>query len=208
MSRYTGPACRLCRREGTKLFLKGDRCLTNKCALDRRATAPGQHGAARKKVEEYGLQLREKQKAKRYYGVPEKQFANYFEKANNQEGMAGENLLSLLERRFDNAVYKMGMANSRKEARQFIAHGHFLLNGKKATIPSILLKTGDVISVREKTRSMPKFKELIETLDSVSTPKWLDLDKQNAVAKVVAIPGRDDVDFPFEEHLIVELYSK
>ncbi len=208
MSRYTGPACRLCRREGTKLFLKGERCLTNKCAVDRRASAPGQHGSARKKVEEYGLQLREKQKAKRYYGVPEKQFATYFKKADAVEGMTGENLLSLLERRFDNAVYKMGMASSRKEARQFIGHGHFLLNGKKATIPSIILKTGDVITVREKTRSMPKFKEMIETLSSVNAPKWMDLDKNNAVAKIVAVPGREDVDFPFEEHLIVELYSK
>ncbi len=207
MARYTGPVCRLCRREGTKLFLKGDRCLA-KCTLDRRPAAPGQHGASRKKVEEYGRQLREKQKAKRYYGVLEGQFAEYFNKADKMEGVTGENLLSILERRLDNVVYRMGMANSRKEARQLVLHGHFTLNGKKVTIPSIMIKVGDVIGVKEKSRSSEKIKELIEGLETQVTPKWLDLDKTAAVAKVVAYPKREDIDFPFEEQLIVELYSK
>jgi len=208
MARYTGPACRLCRREGTKLFLKGERCMSGKCAVDRRASAPGQHGAQRKKVEEYGMQLREKQKAKRYYGVAEKQFKTYFVKADKSEGVTGENLLSLLERRYDNVVYRMGMAESRKEARQLVLHGHFLLNGKKATIPSMKIKKGDVITLREKSRSSEKIKTLIEGLQSQIIPKWLDVDKDNVVATVVALPTREDIDFPFEEHLIVELYSK
>jgi len=208
MARYTGPACRLCRREGTKLFLKGDRCLSGKCSFDRRATTPGQHAAARKNVKEYGLQLREKQKAKRYYGVLENQFKSYFEKAERKEGITGENLLSLLERRLDNVVYRMGMAESRKEARQLVLHAHFRLNGKKVTIPSLLVKVGDEISVREESRKSEKIKTLIEELDSRSSVKWLDVDKQNVTAKVVAMPKREDIDFPFEEHLIVELYSK
>ncbi len=208
MARYTGPACRLCRREGTKLFLKGERCMSGKCALDRRATAPGQHGAAKKKVEEYGLQLREKQKAKRYYGVPEKQFKSYFVKADKAEGVTGENLLSLLERRFDNVVYRMGMAQSRKEARQLVLHGHFRLNGKKANIPSIILKKGDIVTLREASRSSDKIKELIEGMQVQINPKWLEVDKTNVAATVIALPAREDIDFPFEEHLIVELYSK
>ena len=208
MARYTGPACRLCRREGTKLFLKGERCTTGKCALERRHTAPGQHGAANKVMREYGMQLREKQKARRYYGVLEGQFEHYFEMAEKQEGITGENLLSLLERRFDNVVYRMGMASSRKEARQLVLHAHFRLNGKKANIPSILLKVGDVISIREESRKNTKIKELLEGLASQTAPKWLEVDKDNAVAKVVALPKREDIDFPFEEQLIVELYSK
>ncbi len=208
MARYTGPACKLCRREGTKLFLKGDRCLSDKCAISRRNTAPGQHGAQNKKMKEYGLQLREKQKAKRIYGVPEKQFRAYYEKANRAEGQTGENLLTLLECRLDNAVYKMGMGESRHDARQLVLHGHFTLNGKKVTIPSIILKPGDVIGVKEASRSSAKIKELIESLDGKTAPKWLDVDKTNVTAKVVAKPARDDVEFPFEEHLIVELYSK
>lgn len=208
MSRYTESSCRLCRREGCKLFLKGDRCLSSKCAVTVRGTAPGQHGAAKKKIGEYGMQLREKQKAKRYYGVQEKQFRNYFVAADKKEGMSGENLLSILERRIDNVVYKMGMAESRKEARQLIRHNHFNLNGKKANIPSIIVNAGDVISVKESSRSSDKIKGLIESLPTKITPKWLEVDKTNAVAKVVAIPARDDVDFPFEEQLIVELYSK
>lgn len=208
MARYTGPACKLCRREGTKLFLKGDRCLSDKCAISRRNTAPGQHGAQNKKMKEYGMQLREKQKAKRIYGVPEKQFRTYFEKAERIEGQTGENLLTLLECRLDNAVYKMGMAENRHDARQLVLHGHFTLNGKKVTIPSIIVKTGDVIAVKESSRSSAKIKELIESLESKTAPKWIDLDKTNATAKIIAKPARDDVEFPFEEHLIVELYSK
>ena len=208
MARYTGPACRLCRREGTKLFLKGERCLSGKCSFDRRPTAPGQHGAARKKVEEYGMQLREKQKTKRYYGVLEKQFKSYFVKADKMEGVTGENLLSLLERRLDNVVYRMGMAESRTDARQLVLHGHFTLNGKKVTIPSIQIKVGDVITVKESSRASEKLKGLMEGLDGRIFPKWLDVDKKNVQAKVIALPKREDIEFPFEEQLIVELYSK
>ncbi len=208
MSRYTGPACRLCRREGTKLFLKGERCLTGKCAIDRRGTAPGQHGAARKKIEEYGMQLREKQKAKRYYGVQETQFKNYYAKADRKEGMTGENLLSTLERRLDNVVYRMGMAESRRDARQLVTHAHFRLNGKKVNVPSLIVKVGDVISIREESKSSEKIKGLIEGMESKLTPKWLEVDKTAATAKVVAIPTKEDIDFPIEESLIVELYSK
>ena len=205
MARYTGPACKLCRREGTKLYLKGERCLSDKCAFNRRTSAPGQHGAAKKKLTEYGMQLREKQKAKRYYGVLEKQFKNYYDIADNQEGIAGENLLRLLERRFDNVVYRMGLASSHKEARQLVLHGHFTLNGKNANIPSILVKPGDVIAVKD-TDSV-KIKELIENMGDRIAPKWLDVDK-NGSAKVVAMPERDDIDFEFNEQLIIELYSK
>lgn len=208
MARYTGSACRLCRREGCKLYLKGDRCLTDKCAVTARGTAPGQHGAARKKIGEYGMQLREKQKAKRFYGVQEKQFHNYFVAADKKEGMSGENLLSLLERRIDNVVYRMGLAESRKEARQLVRHNHFRLNGKKANIPSIILKVGDVVTVNESSRDSDKIKGLIERMGDKVAPKWLEIDKENVSAKVIAVPARDDIDFPFEEQLIVELYSK
>ena len=208
MARYTGPVCRLCRREGTKLFLKGERCMTGKCAIDRRSTAPGQHGAANKKVKEYGMQMREKQKAKRYYGVLEKQFRNYFKEADRKEGITSENLLKLLECRLDNVVYRMGMAESRKEARQLVLHAHFLLNGKKVNIPSMLIKVGDVITVNATSKNSAKFKELVEGIDSKLCPKWLEVDKENITAKVVALPSREDIDFPFEEQLIVELYSK
>ena len=203
MARYTGPACRLCRREGKKLFLKGERCLSDKCAVGRRGTAPGQHGAANKK-----MQLREKQTAKRYYGIAEKQFLNYFLKADRKEGVTGDNLLSLIEKRFDNVIYRAGFANSRKEARQLVRHGHFRINGKKADIPSIILKVGDEITLKDKSRSSEKFKELIEGLEGHTAPKFLDLNKTNASIKVIANPTREDVDFDFEEHLIVELYSK
>ena len=208
MARYTGPACKLCRREGTKLFLKGDRCLSGKCAIDRRNTAPGQHGAATKKLREYGLQLREKEKTKRYYGVLERQFVNYFEEADRTKGMTGENLICLLERRLDNVVYRMGMAASRKEARQLVLHGHFTLNGKKVNIPSLIVKAGDVISVKEASRASVKIKALAEELATKSAPKWLDVDKNGLSVKVVTLPARDDVDFEFNEQLIVELYSK
>lgn len=208
MARYTGSVCRLCRREGTKLFLKGDRCLSGKCSIDRRPSLPGQHGAGRKNVKEYGMQLREKQKAKRYYGVLENQFLNYFIKAEKMEGVTGDNLLSLLERRLDNVVFRMGLAESRKEARQLVTHGHFRINGKKVNVPSILVRVGDVITLRDESRSSEKFKTLIEEIDTRISPKWLEMDKENIIAKVTALPKKEDIDFPFEEHLIVELYSK
>ncbi len=210
MARYTGPACRLCRRENTKLFLKGDKCTSDKCPLVRRAKAPGQHGAnaGRKRVKEYGLQLREKQKARRYYGILEKQFNNYFEKADKKPGQTGENLLTMIETRLDNVVYRMGMADSRRQARQLVRHGHFQINGKKANIPSILVKKGDVITVKESSRKSALIKMLIENISGRSVPAWIEVDKENAVATIAALPTREDVDFPFEEHLIVELYSK
>ena len=208
MARYTGPSCKLCRREGTKLFLKGERCTSGKCAFDHRSTAPGQHGAARKKVEEYGKQLREKQKARRYYGVLEGQFKHYYELAEKKEGITGVNLLIILESRLDNVVYRMGMAASRKEARQLVLHAHFTLNGKKVTIPSLLVKAGDVVAVKESSRDSVKIKELAEAMQSAITPKWLDVDKTALSAKVLSLPAREDIDFEFEEQLIVELYSK
>ncbi len=208
MARYTGPSCKLCRREGKKLFLKGDRCLSDKCAISRRPTVPGPHAQARKSVKEYGLQHREKMTARRYYGVLENQFKSYYVAADKQEGVAGANLLSLLERRLDNVVYRIGLASSRKEARQLVRHAHFTLNGKKVDIPSIILKVGDVIALKDKSRSSEKFKVLAEQMAAVITPKWLEVDKDNFSCKVIAIPQRDDVDFPFEEQLIIELYSK
>ena len=208
MARYTGPACKLCRREGKKLYLKGERCTSGKCAIDRRNTAPGQHGAAKKKMGEYGIQLREKQATRRYYGVLEKQFKNYYEEADRKEGMTGENLLILLERRLDNVVFRMGLADSHREARQLVLHAHFTLNGKKVNVPSILVKPGDVIAVKEASRSSAKFKALAEALESKVAPKWLDVDKTNLQAKVVSFPAREDIDFEFNEQLIVELYSK
>ena len=208
MARYTGPSCKLCRREGKKLFLKGDRCLTDKCAVARRATVPGQHGAGRKTIKEYGLQHREKMTARRYYGVQEKQFREYYEKADKKAGVTGENMLTILECRLDNVVYRMGLASSRKEARQMVRHAHFTLNGKKVDIPSIICKVGDVIALREKSKSSEKFKMLVETSETAVIPKWLEIDHANATAKVIALPKRDDIDFTFEEQLIVELYSK
>ena len=208
MAKYTGSACRQCRREGVKLFSKGERCFTEKCAMNRRTGAPGQHGAARKKVSEYGLQLREVQKAKRYYGIPERQFRNYFKIADSKEGMAGENLLTLIERRLDNVVFRMGMGESRRDARQLVTHGHFLVNGKKADIPSIILRAGDVVTVKDTSRKSEKIKTLVENLDNRTFPAWLDVDKQNVTATVSTLPKREDIDFPFEEHFIVEWYSK
>ena len=208
MARYTGPVCKLCRREGTKLFLKGDRCTSGKCALDRRPTAPGQHGAANKKQREYGMHLREKQKTRRYYGVLEKQFVNYFEEADRKEGMTGENLICLLERRLDNVVYRMGFAASHKEARQLVLHGHFTVNGKKVNIPSLIIKAGDVISVKEASRDSVKFKALAEAAANANAPKWLEVKAEAMTATVLTLPAREDVDFDFNEQLIVELYSK
>ena len=208
MARYTGPVCRLCRREGTKLYLKGERCTSGKCALDRRSTAPGQHGAANKKMREYGLQMREKQATRRYYGVLEKQFVNYYEEAARKEGMTGENLICLLERRMDNVVYRMGFASSHKEARQLVLHGHFTLNGKKVNIPSLIVKAGDVVAVKETSRDSVKFKALAEAAADATAPKWLEVKADAMSAKVLALPAREDVDFDFNEQLIVELYSK
>ena len=208
MARYTGPVCRLCRREDTKLFLKGERCTSGKCALDRRNTAPGQHGAANKKMKEYGVQFREKQKTRRYYGVLEKQFVNYYEEAERTQGMTGENLLKLLERRLDNVVFRMGMAESRNEARQLVLHEHFSVNGKKVNVPSIIVRVGDEVKVMDNFRNSPKCKALAEAMATKNAPKWLETNKENLSAKVVAMPERDDIDFPFNEQLIVELYSK
>lgn len=209
MARYTDAVCRICRRENQKLFLKGDRCYTNKCAVDRRpAQPPGQHGKGRKKLSEYGLQLREKQKARRYYGLLESQFNKYFEMAASKKGITGENLLRILESRLDNVVYRLGMAMSRPEARQLIGHGHFTVNGIKVNIPSYLLKAGDVIALRENSRNMDKFKTVIEVNSSRVPPKWLDFDRDKVEAKVINLPDREDIDFPVEEHLIVEYYSK
>ncbi len=208
MAKYTGPACRQCRREGVKLFGKGERCYTDKCALKRRQSAPGQHGDARKKIGEYGLQLREKQKTKRYYGIQEKQFRNYFAIADAKEGMTGENLLTLIERRLDNIVFHMGMGESRRDARQLVVHGQFLVNGKKADIPSMLLRAGDVVSVRDAFKKSEKFKALQENLSNRQIPGWITVDKENVTATVDALPKREDVSLDVEEHLIVELYSK
>ena len=208
MARYTGPVCRLCRREGTKLFLKGDRCISGKCALDRRSTAPGQHGAANKKMREYGMQMREKQKTRRYYGVLERQFVNYFEEADRKEGMTGENLICLLERRLDNVVFRMGFASSHKEARQLVLHGHFTLNGNNVNIPSLIVKAGDVITVKESSRDSVKIKALAEAAANQTAPKWLEVKADAMTAKVLTLPAREDVDFDFNEQLIVELYSK
>ena len=208
MARYTGPVCRLCRREGTKLYLTGERCTSGKCAIDRRHTAPGQHGAANKKMREYGLQMREKQKTRRYYGVLEKQFVNYYEEAARKEGMTGENLICMLERRMDNVVYRMGFASSHKEARQLVLHGHFTLNGKKVNIPSLIVKAGDVVAVKESSRDSVKFKALAEAAADATAPKWLEVKADAMTAKVLTLPAREDVDFDFNEQLIFELYSK
>ncbi|NLK72048.1 MAG: 30S ribosomal protein S4 [Clostridiales bacterium] len=206
MARYTGPSCRLCRREGQKLFLKGERCYSTKCAIDRRNYAPGQHGQGRKKISDYGLQLREKQKAKRFYGVLETQFKNYFEKAASKPGITGENLLTMLETRLDNVVFRMGFASSRKEAKQLVRHGHFQLNGHKVNIPSLTVSEGDVIKVKENSSNSPKFKELKEA--AVNTPGWVSVDFEKLEGKVISYPTRQDIDIPIEEYLIVELYSK
>lgn len=208
MARYTGAVCRLCRREGQKLFLKGERCYTDKCGIQRRAYAPGQHGQGRKKLSEYGMQLREKQKARRYYGVLEGQFHHYFELANKKAGVTGENLLAILESRLDNVVYRLGFGMSRPEARQLVRHGHFTVNGKKVDIPSYLVKVGDVIAIKEQSKSSEKIKNVVEATASRAVPKWLDLDNNTLTGKVVAVADREDIDLPLEEHLIVELYSK
>lgn len=210
MARYTGAVCRLCRREGAKLYLKGDRCYSDKCGIVKRAYAPGQHGQAqaRKKTSEYGIQLREKQKARRIYGVLETQFRNYFEKAERQKGVTGENLLRLLELRLDNVVYRLGFANSRVEARQLVRHSHFTVNGRKVNIPSFMVRIGEQIGISEKSKKSPKIAEISELAAHKTAPAWLELDKDALVGKVVALPSREDIDVPIQEHLIVELYSR
>ncbi len=208
MARYTEAVCRLCRRENQKLFLKGDRCYTEKCAMVNRAYPPGMHGQGRSKTSEYGLQLREKQKAKRYYGVLESQFRSYFDLASRRPGQAGENLLAILESRLDNVVYRLGFAMSRAEARQLINHGHFTVNGRKVNIPSFLVKPGMVISVKNTSRDLEKLKANVDANSSRQPPKWLEYDAANMLAKVTGTPAKEDIDLPIEEHLIVELYSK
>ncbi|NDL68140.1 30S ribosomal protein S4 [Anaerotalea alkaliphila] len=208
MARYRGAVCRLCRREGEKLFLKGERCFTGKCAMERRPFAPGQHGKSRKKMSEYGLQLREKQKTKRIYGVLETQFANYFDLAEQKKGIAGENLLIILESRLDNVVYRAGLGRSRTEARQVVRHNHVLVNGKRVNIPSYRVSAGDVIELKEKSRGIQRFKDIVETTGSRLVPEWLQADLENFSVKVNALPTRDQIDVPVQETLIVELYSK
>ena len=208
MARYSGPVCRICRRENQKLFLKGDRCYTEKCAFERRGYPPGQHGQGRIKFSEYGLQLREKQKIKRMYGLLEKQFHSSFETADRSKGITGSNLLSLLERRLDNVTYRSGFANSRAEARQLVRHGHFWVNGKRVNIPSFLVAKGDVVEVREKSRNVARIGEAVENSKRREIPQWLELDAATQKARVRDLPARDDVTAPMSERLVVELYSK
>ncbi len=208
MARYTGAVCRLCRREGQKLYLKGERCYTDKCSVGRRTYAPGQHGQGRKKVSEYGLQLRAKQATRRYYGILESQFRHYYELAEKREGKTGEQLLSIIETRLDNVIYRLGFASSRPEARQLVVHNHFSVNGKKVNIPSYLVKPGDIITINEKSRSSEKFKSILESNASRPAPKWLEVNRETLTGKIVALPAREDIDLAVEETLIVELYSK
>ena len=210
MARYIGSVCRLCRRENTKLFLKGDRCYTDKCALERRSYPPGQHGQAqrREKYSDYRIQLREKQKVRRLYGILEKHFRIYYERAERMKGITGTNLLMLLERRLDNVIYRLGFASSRRQARQWVRHGHFLVNGKKVDIPSYKVDVGDVIEVKEKSRKVPQLLEAIETVERRGIPEWLELDKGGFKGVVKALPTRESIDIPIQEQLIVEFYSK
>lgn len=208
MARYTGAVCKLCRREGKKLFLKGERCYTGKCSVDRRSYAPGQHGQSRKKTSEYGLQLRAKQSARRYYGIQEGQFHKYFLMAERKTGVTGSNLLQICESRLDNVVYTSGWANSRAEARQLVNHGHFQVNGKKVDIPSYLLRAGDVVSIKETSRDSEKIKAVLETNSARPIPAWLEVNNDAFSSKVVKLPEREEISTPVEEHLIVEFYSK
>jgi len=208
MARYTGAVCRLCRREGDKLFLKGDRCYTGKCAIDRRPYPPGQHGKSRTKISEYGLQLREKQKAKRIYGVLESQFRNYFEEADRKKGITGDNLLITLESRLDNVAYRAGLGRSRTEARQVVRHNHVLVNGKRVNIPSYLVKEGDVIQIKEKSQGIQRFKNIFESTAGRPVAEWLSVDLDNYTVKVLSLPTREQITVPILETLIVELYSK
>jgi small subunit ribosomal protein S4 len=208
MARYTGASCRQCRREGTKLFLKGDRCFTEKCGVERRAYPPGQHGQGRTRTSDYGLQLREKQKVKRMYGLAEKQFRGTMDAATRMRGRAGENLLVLLEQRLDNVVFRLGFATSRSEARQLVRHGHFEVNGRKVDVPSFRVKTGTIVRLRESSRQISRITEALEALERRSIPGWLELDKDNFAGVVKAAPTREDITMPIQEQLIVELYSR
>lgn len=209
MARYTGPACRRCRRENLKLYLKGDRCYSDKCSFERRAFGPGQHGQARfRKVSDYAIQLREKQKVKNIYGMLEGQFRNYFHKADLQKGITGENLLIMLESRLDNAIFRLGFASSRKQARQLVRHNHIQVNGRKVNIPSFLISVNDVITVKEKSRTNSYLVESMEAVARRGIPSWLELDKDAFKATVKALPNRDEITMPIQEQLIVELYSK
>lgn len=208
MARYRESVCRLCRREGLKLFLKGDRCYSEKCAFERRGFAPGDHGQLRKKFSDYGVQLREKQKLKRMYGLLEKQFRGYFDKADRQKGITGTNLLLFLERRLDNMIFRMGFANSRTEARQLVRHNHFLVGGKPVNIPSYLIKLGDEIQIREGSRKVERIIEAMETVARRGVPQWLEIDKTNFKGVVKMLPTREDLTMPVKEQLVVELYSK
>ncbi len=208
MARYTGAVCRLCRREGQKLFLKGERCYSDKCSVALRGYAPGQHGQGRKKSSEYGMQLRAKQTARRFYGVQENQFHHYFEIAERKQGITGDNLLRILESRLDNVVYRVGFASSRAEARQLVGHGHFEVNGKRVDIASYLLKAGDVVSICEKSRGSEKIKAVVEANSARPVPQWIDINRDQLTAKVIALPTRDQIDAPVDEQLIVEFYSK
>ncbi len=208
MARHTKSVCRLCRRESLKLFLKGERCYTEKCAIDRRNYPPGQHGQNRRKFSDYGSQLREKQKVKRLYGILENQFRNTFKEADRRKGITGEILLSLLERRLDNTVYRLGFANSRNEARQLVKHSHFLVNQTKVNIPSYLVKPGDIIQLREKSKKVVRILESLEGVARRGVPQWLELDKEQQKGNVKALPTREDITIPIQEKLIVELYSK
>jgi len=208
LARYRGSICRLCRSEGVKLFLKGDRCYSDKCAFERRGYSPGEHGQGRKKPSDYGIQLREKQKLKRMFGLLEKQFKGYFEKADRQKGVTGTTLLVLLDRRLDNMVYRMGFANSRNDARQLVKHNHFLVNDKRVNIPSYLIEVGDKIQVREKSKKMVRILEALETVARRGVPQWLELDQKNFTGVVKALPTREDLTMPIQEQLVVEFYSK
>jgi small subunit ribosomal protein S4 len=208
LARYTKTNCRLCRRENLKLFLKGERCYTEKCAFDRRNYPPGQHGQSRKKFSDYGTQLREKQKVKRIYGILENQFRNIFKEADRQKGITGETLLALLERRLDNVVYRLGFANSRDEARQLVRHNHFLINQSKVNIPSFLVRPGDVIEIREKSKKMVRVLEALEGVARRGVPQWLELDKDQMKGSMKGLPSREEITLPIQEKLIVELYSK
>lgn len=208
MARYTGPACRLCRREGTKLFLKGDRCFSEKCSVDKRQYAPGQHGQNKPRLTEYGVQLREKQKVKRMYGLMEQQFAGTMARASRMKGRAGDNLLQLLERRLDNTVFRLGFATSRAEARQLVQHGHFAVNGRTVSIPSFSVRPGMKIVLREGSRQIARIVGALDTLESRAVPGWLEIEKENFAGVVKALPARADITMPIEEQLIVELYSR
>lgn len=208
MARYTGPLCRLCRREGEKLFLKGTRCYTEKCGIERRKYAPGQHGQSRGKLSDYGIQLREKQKVRRIYGIMENQFRIYFKKASKMKGITGETLLQLLERRLDNVVYRMGFAANRREARQIVKHGHFIVNGRKANIPSFLLRPGDVVEVAEVSKNKQTISDSLSIAEHRGLPDWIEVDVQGLKGKFIRIPSREDIQLPVQEQLIVELYSK